>query len=144
MTPDAKAQTRYSIRWGVTRSRYVIDRLHLDMSSIDYLWYMLAIDYMGSLVRVRSPAELGAFIRARRRELGLDQSALADKVGVSRQWIIEIEKGKPRAAIGLVLRTLSALDVLLDARNEPPQRAKLSGTQVDLDALISAARKPRS
>jgi HTH-type transcriptional regulator / antitoxin HipB len=114
------------------------------MSSIDYLWYVSTIDYMRSLVRVRSPAELGALIRARRRELGLDQSALADKVGVSRQWIIEIEKGKPRAALGLVLRTLSALEVLLDARNEPPQRAKPSGTQVDLDALISAARKPRS
>lgn len=141
---DFSATLAWPVKWGVTQSRRVTDRLHLDMSTIDYLWYMLTIDYMRPLVRVRSPAELGALIRARRRELGLDQSALADKVGVSRQWIIEIEKGKPRAAIGLVLRTLSALDVLLDARNEPPQRAKLSGTQVDLDALISAARKPRS
>lgn len=95
-------------------------------------------------MRVRSPAELGALIRARRRELGLDQSALADRVGVSRQWIIEVEKGKPRAAIGLVLRVLNALGILLDADNEPPQRAKLSEAQVDLDALIDAARKPRS
>jgi transcriptional regulator with XRE-family HTH domain len=42
-------------------------------------------------VRVRSPAELGALIRPRRRQLGLEQSALAGKVGVSRQcrrdWI---------------------------------------------------------
>jgi hypothetical protein len=36
-------------------------------------------------VRVRSPAELGALIRPRRRQLGLEQSALAGKVGVSRQ-----------------------------------------------------------
>ena len=105
---------------------------------------MSAIGYMGQLVRVRGPSELGALIRARRRELSLDQSELADRVGVSRQWVIEVEKGKPRAAIGLVLRALNALGIFLDARNESPQKAKPSGVQVDLDALIEAARKPRS
>ena len=95
-------------------------------------------------MRVRSPSELGALIRGRRRELGLDQSALADRVGVSRQWIIEVEKGKPRAAIGLVLRALNALGIFLDARSEPPHKAKSSGAQVDLDALIDAARKPHA
>ena len=95
-------------------------------------------------MRVRSAAELGALIRGRRRELGLDQSTLAQRVGVSRQWIIEVEQGKPRAAVGLVLRALNALGVLLDARNEPSRKAKSSGAQVDLDALIDAARKPRS
>ena len=95
-------------------------------------------------MRIRSPSELGALIRARRRQLGLDQSGLAEKVGVSRQWIIEIEKGKPRAAIGLILRTLNALGILLDARNEPAQKTKPSAHEVDLDALIEAARKPRS
>ena len=105
---------------------------------------MSAIGYMEQLVRVRSPSELGALIRGRRRELGLDQSTLADRVGVSRQWIIEVEKGKPRAAIGLVLRTLNALGIFLDARTEPLHKVKSSGAQVDLDALIDAARKPRS
>jgi HTH-type transcriptional regulator/antitoxin HipB len=103
----------------------VIDRLHLQQ-----------------LMRIRSPSELGALIRGRRRQLGLDQSALAEKVGVSRQWIIEIEKGKPRAAIGLILRTLNALGVLLDARDEPARKAKTSPATVDLDAIIDAARKP--
>ena len=93
-------------------------------------------------MRVRSPAELGALIRARRRQLGLEQSALAGKVGVSRQWIIEIEKGKPRAAIGLILHTLNSLGIVLDARSEPAQKAKQTGSTVDLDALIEAARKP--
>ena len=95
-------------------------------------------------MRIRSPSELGALIRGRRRQLGLDQSVLAEQVGVSRQWIIEIEKGKPRAAVGLILRTLNALGILLDARNEPLQRAKPSTSEVDLHALINAARKPRS
>jgi HTH-type transcriptional regulator/antitoxin HipB len=94
-------------------------------------------------MRIRSPSELGALIRNRRRELGLDQSALAENVGVSRQWIIEIEKGKSRAAIGLILRTLNALGIFLDARNEPVENAKTSASKVDLDAIIEAARKPR-
>jgi HTH-type transcriptional regulator / antitoxin HipB len=106
---------------------HVSDRLHRD-------------DFM----RIRSPSELGGLIRGRRRQLGLDQSALAQKVGVSRQWIIEIEKGKPRAAIGLILRTLNALGIFLDARNEPEQKARPSASEIDLDALIEAARKPRS
>ena len=95
-------------------------------------------------MRIRSPSELGALIRGRRRQMGLDQSELGEKVGVSRQWIIEIEKGKPRAAVGLILRTLNALGIILDARNEPAQKSKASAHEVDLDALIEAARKPRS
>jgi HTH-type transcriptional regulator / antitoxin HipB len=106
------------------------------MSSIAYI--------RNKLMRIRSPSELGALIRGRRRQLGLDQSALAEKVGVSRQWIIEIEKGKPRAAIGLILRTLNALGILLDARNELSNKAKTSASKVDLDAIIEAARKPHS
>ena len=96
------------------------------------------------LMRIHNPSELGGLIRETRRHLGLDQSALAEKVGVSRQWIIEIEKGKPRAAVGLILRTLNALGIILDARNEPAQKSKASAHEVDLDALIEAARKPRS
>jgi HTH-type transcriptional regulator/antitoxin HipB len=94
-------------------------------------------------MRIRSPSELGALIRSRRRQLGLEQSALAEKVGVSRQWIIGIEKGKSRAAIGLILRTLNALGIFLDARNELAEKAKISASKVDLDAIIEAARKPR-
>lgn len=94
-------------------------------------------------MHIRSPSELGALIRDRRRQLGLEQSTLAEKVGVSRQWIIEIEKGKPRAAIGLILRTLNALGILLTAQKEPARKGK-PASEVDLDALIEAARKPRS
>jgi len=62
----------------------------------------------------RTPADLGAFIRERRTKLGLDQRSLAQKVGISRKWIVEIEKGKPRAEIGLILRTLKALGVSIE------------------------------
>src|SRR5258705_7307306 len=59
-------------------------------------------------MRIRTPADLGALIRDSRTKLGLDQKSLAEKVGVSRQWIVEIEKGKSRASIGLLLRTIGA------------------------------------
>ncbi|WP_442942212.1 helix-turn-helix transcriptional regulator [Nonomuraea sp. NBC_00507] len=35
--------------------------------------------------------ELGALIRERRRALGRTQQAVADEVGVSRQWIVRLE-----------------------------------------------------
>jgi HTH-type transcriptional regulator/antitoxin HipB len=66
-------------------------------------------------MRIRTPVDLGALIRERRIKLGLDQRSLAQKVGVSRQWIVEVEKGKPRAEIGLLLRTIAALGISLAA-----------------------------
>ena len=72
----------------------------------------------------RTPADLGAFIRDRRTKLGLDQRSLAQKVGISRKWIVEIEKGKPRAEIGLILRTLKALGVSLELNDGTKQTLK--------------------
>ena len=63
---------------------------------------------------IRTPIDLGALIRDRRRRLRLDQKSLAEKVGVSRQWIVEVEKGKPRAEVSLILRTLDALGIPSD------------------------------
>ena len=62
---------------------------------------------------VRTPDDLGAAIRDRRRRHGWSQQKLAEKIGVSRQWINEVEKGKIRSELGLVLRALEALDVTL-------------------------------
>ena len=64
---------------------------------------------------VRTPADFGAVIRDRRKQLKLDQAALAGRIGASRQWVIEIERGHPRAELGLVLRAVDALNIRLDA-----------------------------
>ena len=69
-------------------------------------------------MRIRTPIDLGAAIRDRRMTLGLDQKTLAAKVGVSRQWIVDVEKGKPRAPISLVLRTVEALGIHLAADDQ--------------------------
>src|SRR5258708_5927424 len=62
---------------------------------------------------LRTPAEIGALIRDQRRRLKLDQADLAQRIGVSRLWINQIERGKPGASLGLVLRALDAVGVRL-------------------------------
>ena len=92
---------------------------------------------------IRNAADVGAIIRERRRKLRLDQLALAKRVGVSRRWIVDIEKGKPRAGIELVLRTLTALGVSLTPSTRPPARRDGPVPAFDLDAIIDAARRPK-
>jgi HTH-type transcriptional regulator / antitoxin HipB len=92
---------------------------------------------------IHTPRDLGAFIRDRRRRLGLDQRRLAEKVGVSRQWIIAVEHGKPRAELGLVIQTLNVLGTSIKLGDPPAARKKAAAT-VDIDAIVQKARKPHT
>jgi HTH-type transcriptional regulator / antitoxin HipB len=99
-------------------------------------------------MRIRTVTDLGSIIRDSRIKSGLDQKSLAQRIGVGREWIIDVEKGKPRAQVGLVLRAINALAIALDARPEtPPQKKDTSSKRVeapvDIDAIIDAARKQR-
>ena len=91
---------------------------------------------------LRNPADLGAVIRDRRKHLKLDQATLAKRIGVSRPWIIEVEHGHPRAELALVLRTLDALGIRLDALTEDTAKAtkRHSSRSVDIDAIVAKAR----
>ena len=93
-----------------------------------------------TMIPVRNLKDLGAVIRDRRRHLGLDQQALADRVGVSRQWIIEAEHGKAGASVGLVLRTLDALGLNVSV-DEARASAPRSSAAADIDAVVRRARK---
>ena len=64
-------------------------------------------------MHIQNAKGLGLAIRQRRKDLGLDQQELADQIGVSRQWLIQVEKGKSSAQVGLILRTLKALSLEL-------------------------------
>ena len=90
---------------------------------------------------VRTPADFGAIIRDRRKHLKLDQAAFAKRIGASRQWVIEIERGHARAELGLVLRALDALNIRLDATTDQTIRRQGHGA-IDIDAIIATARKP--
>jgi HTH-type transcriptional regulator/antitoxin HipB len=65
-------------------------------------------------MRIRSVADLGASIREQRTKLGMDQATLAKAAGTSRKWLVEAERGKASAEIGLILRTLGALGAALE------------------------------
>lgn len=94
-------------------------------------------------VRIRTPIDLGLVIREQRKRLRLGQRELARQVGVSRQWIVEVEKGKPRAEVGLVLRTLGALGLELRTDHRARPRAPASASAIapiDIDAVIDRAR----
>jgi HTH-type transcriptional regulator/antitoxin HipB len=98
---------------------------------------MLADDDYSMLIR--TPNDLGAIIRNRRKQLGLGQAALAQRVEVSRQWIIGIERGHGRAELGLVLRALDTLGIRLETQILEP--TPNSASAPDLDAILLGARK---
>lgn len=94
---------------------------------------------------LRTSAAIGALIKERRRALGLDQADLAAQIGVSRLWVNQVERGKPGAGLGLVLRALAALAVELSgstnekADGKPPSIIAPIVTP-DINAIVVAAR----
>lgn len=95
------------------------------------------------MARIRTASDLGALIRGRRKQLRLGQAELASRIGTTRQWIIGVERGKPRAELGLVLRALDALGIPLTADTKPSTR-RPGAPSVDIDAIVRSARKKPS
>lgn len=95
-------------------------------------------------MQVRTPVDFGLMIRQARRARGMTQQELARAAAVGRQWIVEIEAGKPRAEVGRVLQTLAALDLSLTIHGEgiPELREPEKPAEViDLDAVLDAHRR---
>ena len=97
-------------------------------------------------MRLRTPADFGAVIRDRRLRAGLNQAALARKVGVGRQWIVEVEKGKPGAPLALILRTLKTLNIALEAEGDGRNTKRIvrKGKGVNLDSILDNLRRKKS
>ena len=102
---------------------------------------------------IRTPLDLGAAIRDRRRRRGWSQRELAEKVGASRQWVNEVEKGKARTEVGLALRALDTLGVTLwldrDARTHDEDGGPdtevidigvIDTGEIDIDEIVDGAR----
>lgn len=66
--------------------------------------------------RLASPAEIGALIRQRRRDMKLTQAGLAGISGVSHKFVNEVEQGKATAEIGKIMTVLQMLGVDLYGR----------------------------
>jgi HTH-type transcriptional regulator / antitoxin HipB len=99
-------------------------------------WRTLTTRWFGLLVN--SINDLAAIIRGRRLSLGLSQEQVATRTGVSRQWVSELERGKPTAELGLVLGLLDALELNFElVVREGEGRLTVS---VDLDAVLDEHR----
>ena len=73
-------------------------------------------------MRIKTVENLGQLVCDQRKQRGWSQAQLAEKVGVSRLWISQLENGKESVEFGLVLKTIRALDLLLDvsrAKHDP-------------------------
>lgn len=93
-------------------------------------------------MRVGAVRDLAATVRGRRRDLGLTQTALADRADVSRRWLQAFEAGKGTAALDAVLRVVAALDLRLEitAGDAAEQQSPKGKNGVDLDALLETYR----
>lgn len=81
-------------------------------------------------------AGLGAKIRARRETLGYTQQALADAIGASRKFVVELEAGKDNASLGLALRALEALG--FDAPEASAESAQGQQFLTEFEATLGA------
>lgn len=62
---------------------------------------------------ITEPAQLGAAVRVRRKEAGLNQKRLAALAGVGTRFLSELERGKPTAQLGKTLQVLQLLGLEL-------------------------------
>lgn len=85
---------------------------------------------------VRTASDIGQAIREHRKALQWDQATLAREAGVSRQWVVEVEKGKGGAELELVLRALRVLGAALTVAR--PATGS-SGSPSSISRLIEGA-----
>jgi len=107
------------------------------------LWHVINRAHCSHAMIINTPRDLGSAIRERRKALGLDQIDLAERVGASRRWLIQVENGKSGASVGLLLRTLHALGMQINLTTEGT-RASLSVEPLaspDLSEVLARARR---
>ena len=86
-----------------------------------------------------APTDVGNLIRLRRQDAGISQRELAMRVGTTRLWISQVERGKPNAQLGLILRTLSVLNIaLMAADGDGPAPSPVDS--FDVNAILNDAR----
>lgn len=75
-------------------------------------------------MRVRNTRELGILIRDARKSRRWSQADLAGRIGVSRNWVVSIEGGRPGAEVGLVLNALQVLDLSFSVSARAPSEER--------------------
>jgi HTH-type transcriptional regulator / antitoxin HipB len=79
----------------------------------------------------RTARDLGAAVRDARLRQGWTQADLADRIDVSRQWVISLERGKASVELGTALRAIAALGKVANLVDAPTRNIG-----IDLDRLL--------
>lgn len=74
----------------------------------------------GPMQKSVTPATVGALVRDARTAAGISQSQLGERIGASRFWVAQFEKGKPSAELGLALKALQALGLTVRVEGRAP------------------------
>jgi DNA-binding XRE family transcriptional regulator len=89
------------------------------MLTIVNMYAMLMIVNIHAMSKSINSASVGALVRQARLTAGLSQTGLGQRIGASRFWVAQFEKGKPSAELGLALKAMHALGltVLIEQKN---------------------------
>lgn len=108
------------------------------------------------MATINNPLDLGAALRDRRHNLGMTQAALAAALGVTRDWVIDLESGRGNPQLRHLLRALDVLGMrfALNLREghlgatassgraeETKERPRQKLEMLDLDKVIEAHRR---
>lgn len=87
-------------------------------------------------MNIVSVNDLAHLVKQERKRRGWTQAQLAERSGVSRDWIINLEKAKPSVELTLVLRTLKTLQLPVSVGTpSPPQDS--NAPDINLDELLA-------
>jgi HTH-type transcriptional regulator / antitoxin HipB len=79
--------------------------------------------------------DVARVVREHRIALGLTQIDLAQRAGVGRRFVVDLERGHPRAEFAQVLAVLNALGVHAAALPAPPVTKTVD--DIDLDKAVA-------
>lgn len=85
------------------------------------------------MTRTINPAVIGSLVRQARTTAGLSQTELGHRIGASRFWVAQLEKGKPGAELGLAIKALEAVGPIGSDRTE--SRTEKDGTAYACSAV---------
>jgi len=77
-------------------------------------------------MNTQNPEQLGATIRARRRQLKVTQKDLAMTCGTGLRFIIDLEKGKSTCQIGKIIQVIQSLGLKLKIASPDTVRGEKS------------------
>ena len=72
---------------------------------------------------------------------GLDWQTLVNRIGVSRQWVVAIEKGISGAEVGWALRALDTLNVGLSVSHLHSERKQATSMNTEIVEIVNRARR---